>query len=96
MAIVLNVKAGEPFSVELENNATAGYKWQLKSDDAAIEILSQNYSTIEPVIPGKPGKTIFTLRIKSGGNYYIDFILKRGWEAEEKAISSIQYTFHAV
>jgi len=96
MAIVLNVKAGEPFSVELENNATTGYKWQLKSDDAAIEILSQNYSITQPVIPGKPGKTIFTLRINTRGTYHVDFILKRAWEDEDKAITNLQYTFIAV
>ena len=96
MAIVLNVTAGEPFSVELDSNATTGYQWQLKENNAAIEIISQNYTATQPSIPGKPGKTIFTLRINSSGSYQVDFILKRGWEAEEKAISRMQYTFHAV
>ena len=95
MAIVQKVKVGYPFFIQLDSNASTGYKWEIKYYDAAISLIKQTYSTKQPILPGKPGKTIFKLLIKKKGEYIVDFILKRPWEKHEKAIRTVEYFLRA-
>jgi len=86
---MLEVQAGEAFTVKLCSNPTTGFNWL---EDAQISnpavIEQENYEFVgpetEPPPPGTPGQSVWTFKALKEGSSTIYLKYSRPWEGGEK------------
>lgn len=90
---VVRVESGDRLFFELEENATTGYLWTAKSDDADVEVKLEHIAADgSDGRCGAPGKVKVELRVHRGydGPSAITFAYQRPWE--DKPIRSFVIT----
>jgi predicted secreted protein len=83
----VGVKHGEEFSVRLQGNESAGYRWELVSVPEGVEHLGTD---IEPPAAGSQetvpadehATSVFRFRVHTPGTSQLQFVLKRPWESD--------------
>lgn len=82
----VSVKPSQKFSIELDENPTTGYRWELTSPEGSpVEVQADTYSAKAGGALGSGGKRHFDLAIKDKGNYPLGFVLVRSWNKAEAA-----------
>jgi inhibitor of cysteine peptidase len=89
----IEVKKGEAFIIELEENPTTGYAWTVSiSDESVIRPGGDQYndeSSGEGLV-GAPGTHSFTFEALAKGTATITLVYERSWE-ENSGIETIVY-----
>lgn len=83
-------KVGDTIIVQLPENPTTGYRWELKEIDKAIEPPEIQYKPDEGAQMGGGGTKTFEFKLKSKGTTTIKIINKRSWEPENSAIQHFE------
>ena len=80
---VINVTAGENFTIELESNAgSTGFEWWNQFDTEYLSLVSSSEQSgdAKPGWVGVPGKKIFVFSAKKTGSTDVVMLLLRPWE----------------
>ncbi|HEV2618836.1 MAG TPA: protease inhibitor I42 family protein [Acidobacteriaceae bacterium] len=88
---VVEVAAGELFSVELEENPTTGYRWEFCAD-AGVEVVSSSYAASSGAGAGSGGRRLFLFKVTGGGEFRLRGKLLRSWLGEGSAIQQCEIT----
>ncbi len=75
----IDVKAGDPFVVELAANPTTGYQWQPAFDPAALKLVERDFSLPGAAIGGG-GVERFRFESLAAGASQLSFAYQRSWE----------------
>jgi predicted secreted protein len=81
------VRPGDEFTVRLQGNFSAGYRWEAQSVPEGVELLGTD---IEPpadgggeTVPAEHQPTsVFRFRALTPGESQLQFVLKRPWESD--------------
>ena len=79
----IRVESGDRYFMDLEENATTGYRWDFTSDDPDVEVTIDHVAgDAKDGAVGVPGKAKVTIRIHRGydGPSTVTFAYKRPWE----------------
>jgi predicted secreted protein len=79
--MALDVRVAAPFDVPLGSAPGAGYTWQLDAVPDGIELLGSDFSSRADAPVGDPATQVFHLRAGRAGQFVLNFVLKRRWEA---------------
>lgn len=79
----VEVKAGEPFRVQLNENPTTGYRWYLASPaDAALRVVEDTFDPAAPDKRGAGGMRHWTFTADRPAVVKLRFERKRAWEPQ--------------
>ena len=71
---VMNVKAGEPFTYQLDSNPSTGYYWVAVCDCNTLDILSQEFiPSSSSTMVGQGGVDLFTMKTWGPVSFTIHF-----------------------
>lgn len=79
-------KAGEEFTIKLDENRTTGYQWSYAvSDEKIVSISKDDYVTDEANenVEGAGGQRVLTFKANATGNTTINMVYERSWEKNE-------------
>ncbi len=79
-------KAGEEFTITLDENRTTGYQWSYAvSDEKIVSISKDDYVTDEANknVEGAGGQRVLTFKANATGNTTINMVYERSWEKNE-------------
>ncbi len=82
MSQAIQTAAGETFEIELEGNATTGFKWEYNpspESSAMVELLGSTYQA-NTTRAGAPGVHHFRFRALKAGQASLLFRYSRPWE----------------
>ncbi len=77
---IINVNAGQEFTIALKSNPTTGYDWEYTSTYAWIQSLGKTYQSDNTGLIGSGGTDTFTFKAQSNGTATLVFTYKRSWE----------------
>lgn len=83
------VKAGDTFTVKLDENPTTGYSWNLTAD-SGLQVKGDQYAPNSTSLMGSGGYHTWTIKAIKAGTYKVTGIYKRPWEStsgQEKTFS---------
>lgn len=76
-----DVAVGDEFAIELAENPTTGYRWQIQEmDKSAFEVLEDAFSPASGAV-GAGGIRRWLIRARLPGDFHVAFEKKRSWEA---------------
>lgn len=79
--------------IRLAENPTTGYRWELTTiDDRYIELQQSDYLPPASANMGSGGTRTFQFKTKAAGTSTLHLILRRSWEAPDKAIEQFSVT----
>lgn len=81
-AKLIEIQAGENFTISLEANATTGYQWQFAKplDESAIHLISSEYLADKTGLIGSGGKQVWIFKALKKGRWSVAFKYLRPWE----------------
>ena len=85
---------GKTFRLELNENATTGYRWHFKTDPESQMVLYQTSDTFERPQTnrlGAGGKRIITYQATNVGTIKLMGFHARPWENRDQNIPSVEY-----
>ncbi|MFH1113602.1 MAG: protease inhibitor I42 family protein [Pseudomonadota bacterium] len=86
------VQINREFSIELNENPSTGYKWEINFDKEFLRLQKRDYRSGDPTEPPRPGaggKAIFFLVPLRTGETQLTFTEKRPWEKDPVKIVTI-------
>ena len=87
------VTAGTTLVVQLEENPTTGFRWEVERDDADIVALrTSDYKQPASSQVGATGLRVMTFEAKQPGNTEVVLVSRRGWQAIEAQRYSVNVT----
>jgi inhibitor of cysteine peptidase len=89
------VVVGEPFVIELDEAPTTGYKWELETGPAFMQVLGDKFEVSASPGIGGGGKRSFILHISKPGKYTLKATLRRPWEGPARYIKQHLIIIHA-
>lgn len=78
----ISTAVGQEFVIELESNASTGYRWTYTQEGSALELVDQK-SISGGSTPGAPGSQRFTFKATVSGASYLDFTYARSTPAPD-------------
>ncbi|MBP2637804.1 MAG: Chagasin family peptidase inhibitor [Firmicutes bacterium] len=90
--LVVDIKAGDFFKVELYAASGTGYEWELINKALQLVKVEKRYSVMEmPNLPGGKMCTVYILQAKpdTGGQETVAFSLRRSWQPADMAAKTI-------
>ncbi|MGA2887609.1 MAG: protease inhibitor I42 family protein [Terracidiphilus sp.] len=92
---VIQVALGDTLRVELAENQTTGYKWEVDHlDSDFLDLLSSNYLLSQSTAPGAGGLRVIVFETKKTGSARLELKQRRPWQALSCSIASVDYTIH--
>jgi len=88
---VVAVKRGDVIVVELPDQPSTGYRWDVASDPALVEIEGSAYQSAGPGVGGG-GITTWKLRARALGRTRLDFKRYRPWEGDRSVVDRFAVT----
>lgn len=88
----LDVSLNEEIRLELPENPTTGYGWELQHD-ASLTLVSADY--VPGTAVGAGGARQFILRMEKPGESTLRAIHKRGWNGEESITARLAIVIRA-
>lgn len=89
------IDLGDQFVIQLAENPSTGYQWQVISiNDRIVVLQASNYENASGVAMGGGGTKTFVYQAKTLGTDQIRLILQREWEPQDKAIDRFAVTIH--
>src|SRR5271169_1380375 len=77
---VARIRVGAPTRLQLSENPTTGYRWQMRSDvPAGLRILADSFEA-SGAATGAGGVRLWTIVADKPGKAALRLELKRGWE----------------
>lgn len=79
----ISAKAGETFTIELEENPTTGYQWSVTVSDETVVALDKDEYVPDDMsgdIAGSGGTRALTFKAIKAGGATIDMVNERSWE----------------
>jgi inhibitor of cysteine peptidase len=73
---------GDELAIDLSENPTTGYRWELELDTARLELREDRYETHSSTMVGGGGQRHWIVAVKGLGPTTLRFKLCRSWEAE--------------
>lgn len=67
----MTVNTGEIFMIVVEANPTTGYQWEIVGDSTGVELVSQEYTAAEPILPGSSGVDVWMFKAITAGETQI-------------------------
>jgi inhibitor of cysteine peptidase len=87
------VKRGEKFTIELQSNASTGYRWHLiYFDKSILKLISSEFATKLTNQIGTAGIQQFNFEATKEGTTRIKLAYKRSWETDKKKRGNITIT----
>ena len=84
-------KQGDVIVIDLEENLTTGYQWELGPvHGPVLELLDSTYSSEPGTLLGRGGMRTVRLKAKSSGRAPIQLRLRRPWDAADVAIAQFE------
>ncbi|MET8975729.1 protease inhibitor I42 family protein [Streptomyces sp. NPDC004539] len=77
----VSVRAGDDLVVELPENATTGFRWEVTSLDG-LELTGDDHTPAPTVTVGAGGTRVLRLRAEKAGEGRLELVYRRPWEAE--------------
>ena len=90
--LVVDIKAGDFFKVELYAASGTGYEWELLNKDLQLLEVENSYSVMEtPNLAGGKMRTVYILQAKPDtvGQETVVFSLRRSWQPADMAAKTI-------
>ncbi|CAM1340259.1 protease inhibitor I42 family protein [Tenacibaculum amylolyticum] len=89
---IIEAKVNEPFSIDLEGNASTGYSWYLANLPEGLLLFSAIYTTNpHPYgMVGVPGKSTFSFTSDKEVDAELTFVYKRAWNNEDVRYATYQ------
>ncbi len=75
----VTLPAGEVFVLELAENPTTGYRWEIDVV-GPVERIDDSYAVVDPGVGGG-GRRTFSFRANEKGSATVHAVLRRRWEA---------------
>jgi inhibitor of cysteine peptidase len=82
---VIEVAAGEPFAISLEENPTTGYRWDFATDPGVV-VISSSYETGVGGGVGGGGRRQFLFQADAAGEFVLRGRLMRSWLGDSSAM----------
>jgi inhibitor of cysteine peptidase len=73
---------GDALVVELPENPTTGYRWELAGPGALADRVSSDFDPPPPGLAGAAGVRRFTVHPPAAGSYQVELVLRRPWEQD--------------
>jgi inhibitor of cysteine peptidase len=77
----VDVPAGDTFRIQLSENPTTGYRWQLAPPADAVRVVEDAFEIAQDK-PGAGGVRHWTFTAERAGVVTLQFERKRAWEAQ--------------
>ena len=79
----VDLTVGKTVDIQLAENATAGYRWAVKSIDRSVcEIVADERIAPEKAVPGAPGEHHWRLQASRKGETLLELVYSRPWESQ--------------
>jgi inhibitor of cysteine peptidase len=89
------VSQNDLISINLPENPTTGYLWQVSEvDNRVVKIQDSTFSISTESGIGAGGMRILSFKAESSGTTNIRLNLRRGWEPEQSAIEKFGLIIH--
>lgn len=88
------VDVNENFLLELEENPTTGYGWQIIANEG-FKIVSSDFTLNTSPMVGSGGIRRFVLQVPAQGTFHLLLNLKHSWEDESNIIDSFEINIQA-
>ena len=79
---VVGVKVGDMLEVDLEENPTTGYSWQVGPLPSVLELKDSRYAPDHPQLCGSGGRRTFRFAVVMPGSGKLGLEYRRAWEKE--------------
>jgi len=89
-AAPIQARVGDLLVLELAENPTTGYRWQVPPDAQAV-LISEEYLPPVSSAAGAGGKRILKLRVAVAGEHVIRLQLRREWETAAQETFEIRF-----
>jgi len=86
---VIKAAVGEIITVDLPSTPSTGYKWELPAVPDGTELVGSSFTPPPAGTFGEGGIQHFQLRATRPGSFALTFLLKRPWEAEASASTTV-------
>ena len=91
-----NVIEGDSISIQLSENPTTGYRWELQAfNEEVIELRDSHFSLNAGAGIGGGGKRTFNFKTRALGTSKIYLRLRREWEPEKRVIDQFEVIIQA-
>jgi inhibitor of cysteine peptidase len=82
-----SVHAGDTILIQLFDNPTTGYRWEVEAaDERHVTLAGTSFSAASPEKAGSGGTRTFAFSALSPGATEIRLVRRRSWEAKELAV----------
>jgi inhibitor of cysteine peptidase len=88
-AVSTTINIGDSFTIDLNENPTTGYRWELEFDDSMLELRQDHYQTHSGAMIGGGGRRQWMFVATTLGATSLRFKLCRGWEVESTALQQL-------
>lgn len=88
---ILELRAGSEIVVQLPDNPSTGYQWEIDSDKVYVSAERQRFEQQSDSIGGG-GESSWVLRARTPGVSTVRFMLRRPWEGKRAAIQRFVVT----
>jgi len=91
---IIDVNVGEQFSINLEENASTGYKWYYNiANPSIVSFVKQYYQAKSgSIVPGAPSEHFWVFKGFKAGTTTITFTSRRGFSSE--GVKTVVYTIN--
>lgn len=88
---LVDLKAGETFTVSLEGNPTTGYSWEVEGiDPAVIELSGEPDYKSDSSLVGSGGMFKFTFKAVAAGASSLKLVYHRPWEEDVEPLETFE------
>jgi len=84
-----SVDRGQPFTVELPAAGAAGYRWQVASLPAGVQLVGTEYRVKPGSGVGGSGTQVLRFTAAEPGLHRIELVYQRPWESEAAELQSV-------
>ncbi len=84
----VDVAAGEPFRIQLYENPTTGYRWQLAPPADAVRVVDDAFEVTQDK-PGAGGVRHWTFTAERPAVVKLQFERKRAWETQAAEVFTV-------
>ena len=95
LARVIFVAAGDSLTLELHENRTTGYRWEVAELPAFMRVEEATYRPAVPPLAGAPGVRRLRFAIDAAGSGTVLLRLRRPWEPPDRATDNLRFRIRA-
>ncbi len=89
---ILTVQHNDLIEVELEENPTTGYRWEIVNiNDEELELIKSEYRMFDDAGIGGGGKRYITLKVKNPGHGKVELLNRQKWSGEVEGRFVVRY-----